>query len=334
MKRPRGRPRKRKRPEDEDSAADVKLDSGRDKRRGIVIEAKPVALVGKYVLKEFEGSGIYLGKIVYYDSGLYRVDYEDGDCEDLDSSELRSFVLSDDDFDDDLRRRRKKLNDKVLKKSVMRDSIPEKKVVDSKSDVHKIELPALSELSGGLTVEDDDELVEGDGDSSSDSCEHVRGAIVGRDAEVMHLPPLQLPPSSGTIAVPEEYVQHLLSVYGFLRSFGLRLFLGPFGLDDFVGSLNCCVPNTLLDAVHLSLMRVLRRHLETLSSDGSRSASDCLRYIHKLFIILKYTIYCLMNYNVFIYLCSLLLDSGKCICSDIELFGLCKFKSNIILCYY
>ncbi|KAH7561168.1 hypothetical protein JRO89_XS10G0183100 [Xanthoceras sorbifolium] len=279
VKRPRGRPRKRKTPEDEDVTADTKSDSAQDKRRAVVVEMKPIPLVGRYVLKEFEGSGIYLGKIVYYDSGLYRVDYEDGDCEDLDSRELRNFLLDENHFDNDLRRRRKKLDDKVLKKGVTCNNNLEKRDGDSKSEVHCVELPTLSELSGGLTVEDDVEQVEGDVDSSSDSCEHVRGTDVGWDVEASLLPPLQLPPSSGTICVPEEYVSHLFSVYGFLRSFGIRIFLSPFGLDDFVGSLNCCVPNTLLDAIHVALMRVLRRHLEALSSDGSERASKCLRCI-------------------------------------------------------
>ncbi|KAM0845395.1 hypothetical protein ACQ4PT_056399 [Festuca glaucescens] len=93
-------------------------------------------------------------------------------------------------------------------------------------------------------------------------------------------PPLQgpeLPPSSADIAVPEESISHLFSVYTFLRSFNVQLFLSPFGLDDFVASINCTVQNTLLDAVHVSLLRALRRHLETKSSRGSELASNCLR---------------------------------------------------------
>ncbi|CBI17094.3 unnamed protein product, partial [Vitis vinifera] len=90
------------------------------------------------------------------------------------------------------------------------------------------------------------------------------------------VPPPQLPPSSGNIGVPEEYVSHLFSVYGFLRSFSIRLFLSPFALDDLVGSLNCTVPNTLLDAIHVALLRVVRRHLEALSSSGLELASKCL----------------------------------------------------------
>lgn len=272
MKRPRGRPRKRKRPEDEDVT-----DGAGGKKRVVVVEAKPIALVGRYVLKEFE-SGIFLGKIVYYESGLYRVDYEDGDCEDLDSSELRQFLLNENDFDADLTRRRKKLDDWLVKRRLKNEKGNlEKKDGDAKSEVDPIEASTLSEVSCDLTVEDVGEQVEGDMDSSSDSCEHVRETDAGLEAETPLLPPPQLPPSSGTIGMPEEYVSHLFSVYGFLRSFGIHLFLSPIGLDDFVGSLNCCVPNTLLDAIHVALMRVLRRHLETLSLDGSELASNCLR---------------------------------------------------------
>ncbi|KAM0837251.1 hypothetical protein ACQ4PT_061790 [Festuca glaucescens] len=95
-------------------------------------------------------------------------------------------------------------------------------------------------------------------------------------------PPLQgpeLPPSSADIAVPEESISHLFSVYNFLRSFNVQLFLSPFGLDDFVASINCTVQNTILDAVHVSLLRALRRHLETKSSRGSELASNCLKYV-------------------------------------------------------
>ncbi|KAJ0083367.1 hypothetical protein Patl1_30508 [Pistacia atlantica] len=270
VSRPRGRPRKRKTPEDENVVVT-------DKRRGFV-EVKPIPLVGRYVLKEFAGNGIYLGKIVYYESGLYRVDYEDGDCEDLDSSELRQFLVGEKDFDDELSRRRVKLDEWILKRSVKKkqDDI-EKKDRDLKCEVDKVEVSVLSDVSGGLMVDDDEELVEGDVDSSSDSCEHVRDMYASLEAEAPHIPPLQLPPSSGTIGVPEEYVSQLFSVYGFLRSFGIRLFLSPFGLDDFVGSLNCCVPNTLMDSIHVALMRVLKRHLEALSSDGSELASNCFR---------------------------------------------------------
>ncbi|KAJ6809142.1 DDT domain-containing protein PTM [Iris pallida] len=89
---------------------------------------------------------------------------------------------------------------------------------------------------------------------------------------------VSLPPSSRDLDVPEESVSYLFSVYNFLRSFSLQLYLSPFGLHELVGCLNCTVQNSLLDAVHLSLMRVLRRHLQSLSFDGSEIASKCLRH--------------------------------------------------------
>ncbi|PSR89894.1 DDT domain-containing protein [Actinidia chinensis var. chinensis] len=247
-------------------------------------ETRSRALVGRYVKKEFEGSGVFLGKIVCYDTGLYSVDYEDGDCEDLESGEVREFLIGDDDFDDALMLRKKKLDELIAKKDVKaKDLVVEGNIVASVNAVEMVEAPSLSEFTnnganelGAIQVtaaaaEEEEE------DSSSDSCEYARDDFSSEVDAPLILPP-QLPPSSGNIGVPEEYVSHLFSVYSFLRSFGIQLFLSPFGLDDFVGSLNCPVPNTLLDAVHVALMRALRRRLEMLSSDGSEKASKCLRF--------------------------------------------------------
>lgn len=288
MARSRGRPRKRRRDEAENT-----IPGPETKNRAV--ETKPLALVGRYVLKEFDGSGIFLGKVVHYDQGLYRVNYEDGDCEDLESREIRGFVLGDNDFDDDLGRRKKKLEELISKISANNKRESDKKILESTNAGDKVETSILSEVSGGLTTEDDGEEVEGDADSSTDSCEYVRDGDMdlGFDLETPPIPPPELPPSSGTIGVPEQYVSYLFSVYGFLRSFSIPLFLSPFTLDDFVGSLNCCVANTLLDAVHVVLMRTLRRHLETLSSDGFELASKCLRYVYcffffSLFLLLSF----------------------------------------------
>jgi len=98
-------------------------------------------------------------------------------------------------------------------------------------------------------------------------------------------PPVQaveLPPSSGDIPVPEDSISYLFSVYNFLRSFSVQLFLSPFGLDDFVAAINCAVQNNLLDAVHVSLLRALKRHLESKSAEGSQMASNCLKYIYSI----------------------------------------------------
>ncbi|KAH9321819.1 hypothetical protein KI387_016458 [Taxus chinensis] len=94
------------------------------------------------------------------------------------------------------------------------------------------------------------------------------------------LPLMQpLPQSSGNLPIPENSVADLFSVYMFLRSFSDLLFLSPFSLDDFVGALNFKTTNSLLDSVHVSLLRALRRHLEMLTEEGNDMATKCLRQL-------------------------------------------------------
>ena len=261
--RSRGRPRKRRRKEDEIEGLEAKRQA---------LATRSIALVGRFVLKEFPRNGVFLGKVVYYECGLYRVSYEDGDFEDLDSGEVRGILLNDSDFDDDLTQRKGKLEELVLQNSVKVAHESEK----GSDEPNKVDAPLLSELNG----ENGEEQDEGDDDSSDYS---------GSDAETATVlgppppPPLELPPSSGTVGVPEQCVSHLFAVYGFLRSFSTRLFLAPFTLDEFVGCLNCQVANTLIDAIHVSLMRALRHHLESLSSEDSELASKCLRCLYFFF---------------------------------------------------
>uniref|UniRef100_A0A803QKU9 Uncharacterized protein n=1 Tax=Cannabis sativa TaxID=3483 RepID=A0A803QKU9_CANSA len=261
----RGRPRKRRREEDEKSGIETKK---------LAVETKPIALLGRYMMKEFEDNGVFLGKVVYYADGLYRVHYEDGDCEDLESREIRGSILDDKDFTSKLNTRKKKLDELILKSKVKHGMD-----VESKNDVDKVEASKTIDLPGGTVTGNDDGEVDADADSSNDSSECARDRDLSIEAEVPAVPPPQLPPSSGTIGVPEQYVSQLFSVYGFLRSFSICLFLSPFTLDDFVGSLKCRVPNTLSDAIHVSVMRALRRHLDRISEDGSELASKCLRCI-------------------------------------------------------
>ncbi|CAI0452662.1 unnamed protein product [Linum tenue] len=272
-KRSRGRPRKRRR--EEESEKNDKKTGGALKKRASDIWCKP--LLGRFVLKEFEGNGLFLGKIVHYDTGLYRVEYEDGDCEDLDSSELRSIILGDNDFDDALVARRERLDEILIKKHEARKEL-EKQIADSKDQVAVIEAPPLCEMNGKLEAGNDVEL-ENDADSSSDSCDYAQEGDLGLEEEVPVLPPPELPPSSGNLGVPEEYVSHLFSVYAFLRSFNIQLFLSPFSLDDLVGAINCRVQNTLLDSIHVALMRVIRRRMEMLATEGLELASKCLMSI-------------------------------------------------------
>lgn len=254
--RSRGRPRKRRREDEATVTGDAKT----------LPEAKkttPVALIGRYVLKEFRRNTVLLGKVARYVSGLYRVVYESGGFEDLDSNEIRRILLLDSYFDDDLIRRKVELEESVLPKIAAEE--PEK---------------GSSELQGELSVDNEEERAEADDDEARDSSS-------GAEMPEKAIPsPLMLPPSSGTIGVPEPCVLNLFSVYGFLRSFSIRLFLSPFTLDEFVGALNCKVSNALLDAIHVSLMRVLKRHLENISPDGSRPATKCLRCLLLLLFFL------------------------------------------------
>lgn len=92
------------------------------------------------------------------------------------------------------------------------------------------------------------------------------------------LPPkLELPPSTGNMNLDGLPVLDLFSVYSFLRSFSTILFLSPFELGDFVASIRSKSPSLLIDSIHVSLLRTLRKHLEFQSSESSTSATNCLR---------------------------------------------------------
>ncbi|KAF8403202.1 hypothetical protein HHK36_011301 [Tetracentron sinense] len=248
---------------------------------GRVVGTRSKAFVGRYVRKEFDGNVVFLGKVVSNTSGLYRVNYENGDCEDLECGEVLELLMQEGDFNEELNIRKKKLDELIEMSDLkMQSRSSGRKVVASANGLDSVETSSVSKLSSGRKALDPDgvRLFE-EADSSSDSCEYVRVGDSCSETEIPLIPPPSLPPSSGSICIPEEYASHLFSVYNFLRSFSIRLFLSPFGLDDFVGSLNCVVPNTLLDAIHVALMRALKRHLEMLLSDGSEIASKCLRCI-------------------------------------------------------
>ncbi|CAI9105531.1 OLC1v1004470C3 [Oldenlandia corymbosa var. corymbosa] len=245
----------------------------------MVVGFRPKRLVGCYVRKEFEGSGFFLGKIVSYDSGLYRVDYEDGDCEDLDSGELKAFLIEESDITGKWLVRKHKLDNLILSK----DEDEKGKAEENASNVVSVDDGAVTSavdvsIEAANTVEIEGvKLDQDDNVDLSDSCDDDLEPEPFPEVEMLAVPPPEFPPSSGNIGIPAEYVSHLFSVYSFLRSFSIQLFLSPFGLDDFVGSLNCSVPNTLLDSIHVALMRALRRYFEKLSAEGSELASKCLR---------------------------------------------------------
>ncbi|XP_073007050.1 DDT domain-containing protein PTM-like [Typha latifolia] len=225
------------------------------------------AIVGSYVGKEAAGSRkrVLLGKVVSFDADrrLYNVVYEDGHREDVEYRKICENLEGGSGGSGMKMSSRKRKLDQLVSSGVgevMMQSRPNTRSRKNDPEASDLAARPSSDLS------DDD-------DSSSNSCDN---APAPESLPEVEFPPL--PPSSGDIAVPEEAISHLFSVYNFLRSFSVELFLSPFGLDDFVGSLNCTVQNNLLDAVHLSLLQALRRHLQMLSSEGSELASKCLRF--------------------------------------------------------
>lgn len=86
-----------------------------------------------------------------------------------------------------------------------------------------------------------------------------------------------MPPSSKDLEIDGLPVLDVFSVYSCLRSFSTLIFLSPFSLKAFVAALKCNIANSLIDAVHYSILQALKPHLEALSEEGSKFASNCLR---------------------------------------------------------
>jgi hypothetical protein len=78
----RGRQRKQRRKQNETVTVESKKIS------------KPVALIGRCILKEFSKSFVRIGKVVSYRIICYRVEYEEGVYEDLDNSAILSNRIS------------------------------------------------------------------------------------------------------------------------------------------------------------------------------------------------------------------------------------------------
>jgi hypothetical protein len=55
-------------------------------------------------------------------------------------------------------------------------------------------------------------------------------------------------------------------------------------LEEFVAALKGNSPSSLFDFIHVSILEILRKHLEHLSNEGSESASNCLRYSFWFFL--------------------------------------------------
>ncbi|KAL0728231.1 hypothetical protein Bca4012_024324 [Brassica carinata] len=103
--------------------------------------------------------------------------------------------------------------------------------------------------------------------------------VVDGKAENISVPPPkpQLPPCSHILNLDGLPILNVFSVYSCLRSFSTLLFLSPFELEDFVESLRCMSPSLLFDSIHVSVLQILRKHLESLVAEGDPSAIACLR---------------------------------------------------------
>ncbi|KAF8706535.1 hypothetical protein HU200_030817 [Digitaria exilis] len=266
------------------AAGDVKMEEGDDRvaNQGPAtsagcLQGKEVAgqcLVGRYIGRSALGHArILIGKVASYDSttGVYSVVFEDGHGEDLGFPQLQEFLMSNENgalgMKVSCRKRKLDLLVSSGSTSEVKEPASTRQRVDGCETAAKDGAPQHS--GSGSDMSEDVE-------SSSNSSDFTK------EEPSQPCPPVQaveLPPSSGDITVPENSISYLFSVYNFLRSFSVQLFLSPFGLDDFVAAINCTVQNNLLDAVHASLLRALRRHLESKSSEGSQLASNCLKYL-------------------------------------------------------
>jgi len=229
-------------------------------------------LVGRYIGRSAPGHGriILIGKVASYDSttGVYGVVFEDGQVEDLGLAKLQEFLVSECNgtLDMEASCRKRKLDLPVPSGSALdvREPASTRQRVDGCAMPTMPDAPQQS--ASGSDTSDDIECSSNSSDFSEEEPSEP-------------CPPVQiveLPPSSGDIDVPEESISYLFAVYSFLRSFSVQLFLSPFGLDDFVAAINCTVQNNLLDAVHFSLLRALRWHLE---SKSTKLASNCFWYL-------------------------------------------------------
>ncbi|CAL4934462.1 unnamed protein product [Urochloa decumbens] len=227
-------------------------------------------LVGRYIGRRAPGHGtILIGKVASYDSttGIFGVVFEDGHGEDLGLPKLQEFLIPEENgtLGMDVSCRKRKLDLLIAKGSALDARKPGSTRQRVDGCVMSTVPDAPQQSVSGSDMPDDIEPLSESSDFSKEQSEPC--------------PPVQaveLPPSSGDIDVPEESITYLFAVYNFLRSFSVQLFLSPFGLDDFVAAINCTVQNNLLDAVHVSLLRALRRHLE---SKSTKLVSNCFKYL-------------------------------------------------------
>jgi hypothetical protein len=227
-------------------------------------------LVGRYSGKTVSRHGrILIGKVASYDgtADAYNVVFEDGHADDLALSHLQQLLMAEENGASGM-----KLDCKKRKLDLLVSS-------GGVSEVKARPRTRQRVAAGQMSTRPDASQQTGSGSDMSEHTETPSDPCPSAQPPCPPVQPVELPPSSRGIAAPEESISYLFSVYNFLRSFSVQLFLSPFGLDDFVAAINCTAQNNLLDAVHVSLLRALGRCLETKSAQGSQSASNCLKYM-------------------------------------------------------
>lgn len=73
------------------------------------------------------------------------------------------------------------------------------------------------------------------------------------------IPPLDLPPSSDDLIIPQNLVFQVVSVYEVLRHFRHLVRLSPFRLEDLCAAISCEDQSNLLIEVHMMLLKALLR---------------------------------------------------------------------------
>ena len=86
-------PKESQKKKEKEKGRDKKQEGGKEMKK----EMKEAGALGRDVRKKFLGYGVFSGKVVSYnpESSLYRIEYEDGDYEELDKLKVQSMLLPD-----------------------------------------------------------------------------------------------------------------------------------------------------------------------------------------------------------------------------------------------
>lgn len=266
------------------------------------------------IRKNFQGFGVFTGTVQSYDaaSGYFKIQYEDGDSEEVDFDEIRSIFKEMGGSSSKLEysARRSNRGRPPKKRRRLDENLSEKSgtVIDFENDCRRSELDETLENGyfGAL------EGIQANGGCSGDegrrkglrkstlevpvrrsarkasSAAKCEDGLVSQDDDlgafgkesILALSKPELPPSSTDLDLDGLNPFDLFSVYTCLRSFSRLLFLSPFNLETFMAALRCNYGNFLIDSIHFSILEALKPHLESLSEEGSQLASDCLRYLN------------------------------------------------------